>query len=229
MPSRRTIPAGDAGGGAGHGRGGVGPWRRGPNRDRPANGRDPDRRRAAAPAARRGPAPQPALLPDVDERAKGQGGSSESKPDLDRPDLPNVVTQAGLAASPVGDQIGVSFAIRRRCPCRVVGRSFIFRRTGRGGRRVIVPGRIGRPAYAAAPCRAISARSAVREPGARGMRTRLHLKPGQRGTKLLLAQYGDRLVCVRYRYDAQRRKRFKTRGAHRRRARVGPARPAFRR
>jgi hypothetical protein len=26
----------------------------------------------------------------------------------------------------------------------------------------------------------------------------------------LLAQYGDRLVCVRYRYDAQRKKRFKT-------------------
>ena len=41
------------------------------------------------------------------------------------------------------------------------------------------------------------------------MRTRLHLKPGQKGTKQLLAQYGDRLVCVRYRYDAQRKKRFK--------------------
>ena len=26
----------------------------------------------------------------------------------------------------------------------------------------------------------------------------------------MLAQYGDRLVCVRYRYDAQRKKRFKT-------------------
>jgi hypothetical protein len=38
----------------------------------------------------------------------------------------------------------------------------------------------------------------------------LHLKPGQKGTKQLLAQYGDRLVCVRYRYDAQRKKRFKT-------------------
>ena len=80
---------------------------------------------------------------------------------------------------------------------------------------MIVPGGIRRRAYAAAPCRAISARLAVREPGARGMpagtmRTRLHLKPGQRGTKLLLAQYGDRLVCVRYRYDARRRKRFKT-------------------
>jgi hypothetical protein len=42
------------------------------------------------------------------------------------------------------------------------------------------------------------------------MRTRLHLKPGQKGTKQLLAQYGDRLVCVRYRYDAQRKKRCKT-------------------
>jgi hypothetical protein len=42
------------------------------------------------------------------------------------------------------------------------------------------------------------------------MRTLLHLKPGQKGTKQLLAQYGDRLVCVRYRYDARRKKRFKT-------------------
>jgi hypothetical protein len=42
------------------------------------------------------------------------------------------------------------------------------------------------------------------------MRVRLHLKPGQKGTKQLLAQYGDRLICVRYRYDAQRKKRFKT-------------------
>jgi len=42
------------------------------------------------------------------------------------------------------------------------------------------------------------------------MRTRLHLKPGQKGTKQLHAQYGDRLVCVRYRYDTQRKKRFKT-------------------
>jgi hypothetical protein len=39
---------------------------------------------------------------------------------------------------------------------------------------------------------------------------RLHLKPGQKGTKRLLEQYGDRLVCVRYRYDASRRQRFKT-------------------
>ena len=42
------------------------------------------------------------------------------------------------------------------------------------------------------------------------MRVRLHLRPGQRGTKQLLEQYGEQLVCVRYRYDAQRKKRYKT-------------------
>jgi hypothetical protein len=42
------------------------------------------------------------------------------------------------------------------------------------------------------------------------MRTLLHLKPGQNDTKQLLVQSGDRLVCVRYRYDAQQKKRFKT-------------------
>ena len=41
-------------------------------------------------------------------------------------------------------------------------------------------------------------------------RVRLHLKPGQKGTKRLLAQYGDRLICVRYRYDPNRKKRLKT-------------------
>jgi hypothetical protein len=30
----------------------------------------------------------------------------------------------------------------------------------------------------------------------------LHLKPGQKGTKHLVEQYGDRLVCVRYRYGS---------------------------
>jgi hypothetical protein len=40
------------------------------------------------------------------------------------------------------------------------------------------------------------------------MRVRLKLKPGQRGTKHLTRQYGDRLVCVRYRYDEETRKRF---------------------
>lgn len=42
------------------------------------------------------------------------------------------------------------------------------------------------------------------------METRLTLKPGQRGTKKLQAQYGDRLVCVRYRYDEEQGKRYKT-------------------
>jgi len=69
--------------------------------------------------------------------------------------------------------------------------------------------------YPAAPCSGIGASLVVCEPGDHGsqsrtLRTRLHLTPGQRGTTQLLAQYGDRLVCVRYRYDAQRQKRFKT-------------------
>ena len=42
------------------------------------------------------------------------------------------------------------------------------------------------------------------------MRTRLTLRPHQRGAKRLLAQYGDRLVCVRHRYDAEQKKRWKT-------------------
>ncbi len=42
------------------------------------------------------------------------------------------------------------------------------------------------------------------------MRTRLKLNPGQKGTKRLVAQYGAQLVCVRYRYDEVRRKRYKT-------------------
>ena len=33
---------------------------------------------------------------------------------------------------------------------------------------------------------------------------------GQNGTKQLLRQYGEQLVCVRYRYDKARLKRFKT-------------------
>lgn len=42
------------------------------------------------------------------------------------------------------------------------------------------------------------------------MRTRLKLNPGQRGTKKLVAKYGERLVCVRYRYDEEKKKRYKT-------------------
>ncbi len=36
------------------------------------------------------------------------------------------------------------------------------------------------------------------------------LSPGQNGTKRLLRQYGDQLVCVRYRYDKLSGKRLKT-------------------
>jgi len=36
------------------------------------------------------------------------------------------------------------------------------------------------------------------------------ISPGQKGTKKLHEQYGDRLLCVRYRYDQRLRKRFKT-------------------
>lgn len=42
------------------------------------------------------------------------------------------------------------------------------------------------------------------------MRTHTHLKPGQRGTKLLAEQYGDALLCVRYRTDEKRGVRLKT-------------------
>lgn len=35
-------------------------------------------------------------------------------------------------------------------------------------------------------------------------------RPGQRGTQKLVAHYGDRLLCVRYRYDAKAGKRYKT-------------------
>ena len=42
------------------------------------------------------------------------------------------------------------------------------------------------------------------------MITRLKLKPGQKGTKALVEQYGDALVCVRYRYDEATRTRIKT-------------------
>ena len=42
------------------------------------------------------------------------------------------------------------------------------------------------------------------------MTTRATLKPGQKGTKRLAEKYGDRLVCVRYKYDEEARKRFTT-------------------
>jgi hypothetical protein len=36
------------------------------------------------------------------------------------------------------------------------------------------------------------------------------LRPGAPGTKRLTAQYGERLICVRYRYDAANHRRRKT-------------------
>jgi len=42
------------------------------------------------------------------------------------------------------------------------------------------------------------------------LRTRLTLHPSQPGAKHLRVQSGERLVCVRSRYDEQRQKRLKT-------------------
>ena len=42
------------------------------------------------------------------------------------------------------------------------------------------------------------------------MEIRLTLRPGMAGTKKLLARYGERLVCVRYRYDSAAGRRVKT-------------------
>ena len=44
----------------------------------------------------------------------------------------------------------------------------------------------------------------------REMKSYCHLKPGQNGTKRLVEVYGDRLLCVRYRYDEERGVRLKT-------------------
>jgi hypothetical protein len=42
------------------------------------------------------------------------------------------------------------------------------------------------------------------------MKTRLTLSPGQKGTKKLLQQYGDQLVCIRYRYNPELKRKYKT-------------------
>lgn len=42
------------------------------------------------------------------------------------------------------------------------------------------------------------------------MKTRARLKPGQNGTKKFVEKYGDALVCIRYRYDSEKRKQYKT-------------------
>jgi predicted aminopeptidase len=36
------------------------------------------------------------------------------------------------------------------------------------------------------------------------------IRPGSRGTKKWVATYGDNLVCIRYRYDEKRGKRYTT-------------------
>jgi hypothetical protein len=42
------------------------------------------------------------------------------------------------------------------------------------------------------------------------METRVTLRPGDRGTKKLVQEFGQKLLCVRYRYDPVRRMRHKT-------------------
>jgi len=42
------------------------------------------------------------------------------------------------------------------------------------------------------------------------IKTLNHFNPGQHGTKRLQEQYGDRLLCVRYRYDEARGMKLKT-------------------
>jgi hypothetical protein len=40
--------------------------------------------------------------------------------------------------------------------------------------------------------------------------TRRKLLPGKPGTRKLFAEYGEKLVCVRYRYNAESKRRIKT-------------------
>lgn len=42
------------------------------------------------------------------------------------------------------------------------------------------------------------------------MEIRTVRKPGDKGTQASVQKYGERLVCIRYRYDPARKKRFKT-------------------
>lgn len=42
------------------------------------------------------------------------------------------------------------------------------------------------------------------------MEIRTTIPAGQNGTKQLVKEYGDQLICVRYRYDKQKQKRYKT-------------------
>ena len=42
------------------------------------------------------------------------------------------------------------------------------------------------------------------------MKVKSTLAAGTKGTKQLTEQYGDQLICVRYRYDETKQKRYKT-------------------
>lgn len=42
------------------------------------------------------------------------------------------------------------------------------------------------------------------------MKAHTHLKPGQKGTIRLVEEFGEKLLCVRYRYDEKRQVRMKT-------------------
>jgi len=42
------------------------------------------------------------------------------------------------------------------------------------------------------------------------LRVRQTIKPGKRGTRKYLEKYGGRLICVRYHYDLEKRKRITT-------------------
>lgn len=42
------------------------------------------------------------------------------------------------------------------------------------------------------------------------MKIKRIVRPGQPGTKKLVERYGDNLICVRYRYDAESKRTFKT-------------------
>jgi hypothetical protein len=42
------------------------------------------------------------------------------------------------------------------------------------------------------------------------MEARSTMRPGQKGTKKLVARFGDRLLFVRYRYDAEPKRHFTT-------------------
>lgn len=44
----------------------------------------------------------------------------------------------------------------------------------------------------------------------RDMKAYAHLKPGQSGTRRLVEQYGEKLLCVRYRFDEERGVKLKT-------------------